>query len=99
MKIAVSIAFALAASLVMSPAAAQDNQTDDPVAEGLSLLEQGTRLLMQGIIDELGTAWDDLEATISELGPYDPPEILPNGDIIIKRKTPLQVAPPSETEL
>lgn len=89
---------ALALAAAGSASAAQDAE-NDPLSEGLSLLEQGTRLLMQGIMEEFGSAWEELEDAISDLGAYHAPEVLPNGDIIIRRKIPLGLEPPPETEL
>jgi len=37
----------------------------------------------------LGPALRDLEEKIDDLNAYLPPEVLPNGDIIIRRKVPL----------
>ena len=31
--------------------------------------------------------------TIEDLGQYHPPQVLPNGDIILRRKTPLENGP------
>lgn len=92
---------ALCAALA-TPAMAEDNE---PLMEGLDLLGQGSRLLLEGLSDELGPLFDDMGALGEELAPflralndqlseglgelnaYHPPEILPNGDIIIRRKT------------
>ena len=76
---------------------AQDDTGSDPFAEGLDLMQQGTRLLMQAIIAEFGPAWAELEDMIANLNAYHPPEVLPNGDIIIRRKVPL--APEAEDDL
>jgi len=66
---------------------------------------------MQPQLDQMG---DDMAATLSDMQPalqelariigdirnYDPPEVLPNGDIIIRRKRPAPAMPPgSETEI
>lgn len=76
---------------------------------GLSLMERGARLLMEGLLQEMEPALeglDELAPTLrdfaQEMGPalaelmneikdwsaYHPPEVLPNGDIIIRRKSP-----------
>jgi hypothetical protein len=79
--------------------------------DGFSLMEEGARLFMRGIMSEMEPALDEMRKTVDELGPafaefaqaigpafaelldtvddirnYDAPEILPNGDIIIRRK-------------
>ena len=40
--------------------------------------------------DRVGPALEDLRDQLQALGDYHPPEMLPNGDIIIRRKTPLE---------
>ena len=95
--------------------AATPSLADDKSGEGLSLMEQGAKLLLQGIIQEMEPAIDDLRnfgeevepglrQFIEDMGPalgtlmgkiddftvYHPPELLPNGDIIIRRKSPVE---------
>lgn len=102
-------ALSLATLLAATPAF-----SDEKAQEGLSLMEQGAKLLMQGILQEMEPAIDDLRQFseevepglrqfVQEMGPalgalfgkiddftvYHPPELLLNGDIIIRRKTPL----------
>lgn len=111
----------LIASLGLSaPAYAQD--TSD---EGLSMMERGAQLLMEGLLQEMEPALDDLKELAEEFGPalesfsaqmgpalrgllaevedwsvYHPPEMLENGDIIIRRKAPdePELAPEVEPE-
>lgn len=94
----------------------QDTQPDAEeggVDEGFSLLEEGTRLILRGLMDEveprLKDMSEELESALAEMEPamrelvrligdirnYHPPEMLPNGDIILRRKVPLD---PDETE-
>lgn len=102
-------ALGFAACLAASPAAGEEKAGD-----GFSLMEQGAKLLMEGIMQEMEPAIEDLRRFgeevepglrrfIAEMGPalgelmqkiddftvYEPPELLPNGDIIIRRKPPL----------
>lgn len=97
-----------------TPTLAQENE---PLVEGLDLLGQGSRLLLEGLRGELGPLFDDMEALSSDLAPflqslneqlseglgelnaYHPPEILPNGDIIIRRKTPDERPPEAPIDL
>ncbi len=86
-----------------------ENASDD----GLSLMEQGLRLFMQGMQKEIEPAMRDLEGALRELQPallellrlvddftnYHPPEILPNGDIIIRRKRPEEMIAPEGGEI
>ena len=43
--------------------------------------------------NQMGPALEALRDRLEALGDYHPPEMLPNGDIIIRRKTPLQPLP------
>lgn len=103
------VVVALVSTLAAAPVAAQDEK------EGLSLMEEGAKLLFRGLVQEMEPALDDLRRfseeiepglsrMMQEMGPaladliakiddftaYHPPEILPNGDIIMRRKTPLE---------
>lgn len=81
-------------ALAASPALAQDE--DDQLSEGMGLLREGTRMLLEGLMTELGPALKELEGRIDDLNAYHPPEVLPNGDIIIRRKEPLEPIVPDE---
>lgn len=80
--------------------------------EGLSLMEEGARLFMRGImsemepaLDEMGKALDEVKpglealqpkllelmALVGDLQNYHAPEKLPNGDIIMRRKTEQEI--------
>jgi hypothetical protein len=41
---------------------------------------------MQGFLKEMGPAMSDLLRKVEDWSVYDVPEVLPNGDIIIRRK-------------
>ncbi|WP_371061216.1 hypothetical protein [Rhodosalinus sp. 5P4] len=119
----------LAVLLSASPALAQEAETppetpppDAGEAEnGLSLMEEGAKLFMRGIMNEMepalrelegmardfepalrdfaeqmGPALRDLFAEVEDWSAYHPPEMLPNGDIILRRKTPEEMAPDPE---
>lgn len=94
---------ALVFVLGATPALAQDTSED-----GLSLMERGAQLFLEGILremepaldgldqigpalrgfaQEMGPALGDLMSEIEDWSRYHPPEILPNGDIILRRKT------------
>ncbi|WP_425049712.1 hypothetical protein [Psychromarinibacter sp. S121] len=81
------------------PAVAQD---DSEMSEGLSLLEEGTKLLLRGLMNEMGPAMEEmseeLRGAIKDMSAYHAPEVLPNGDILIRRKVPLQVEPEIDPE-
>ncbi len=104
-----------AAALFSLPAQAQE-QTED---RGLSLMERGAQMFMEGIMKEMSPAFEDLSDLADqmrpalrdfaqEMGPklrelvdevddwsvYQAPEVLPNGDIIIRRKPDHPMVPP-----
>jgi len=87
----------LVSSLTILPVSAQDENND--ISEGMNLLEEGTRLLFEGMMKEIGPALSQLEDKIVDLNMYHAPEVLPNGDIIIRRKTPDEIDEPEEGEI
>lgn len=110
------IAPLLVAALIATPIVAEETETP-----GLSLMERGALLFMEGILKEMEPAIDEFSELTDQMGPalknfademgpkltellaevedwaaYEAPEVLPNGDIIIRRKQPLpDVAPES----
>ena len=97
-------------------AVAQDRDGD-----GLSLMERGAQMLMEGLLREMEPAMDEMQGLAQEFGPalrdftaqmgpalrglledvedwsvYEAPEMLDNGDIIIRRK-PSDPVSPDET--
>ena len=85
----------LALSLALPASAQEEAPADDegPVSEGMRLFEEGTRLLLRGLMDEIGPAMEGLRGVLDDLDAYHPPEVLPNGDIILRRKVPLEPSP------
>jgi hypothetical protein len=102
--------------LFTGPAVAQD--TDAP---GLTLMERGGQLFLEGILKEMEPAIEELSELTDQMAPafrsfaeemgpkltdmlaevedwavYDAPEVLPNGDIIIRRKVEEPLAPPED---
>ena len=47
---------------------------------------------LRSFMNEMGPALSDLMEQVEDWSAYHPPEVLPNGDIIIRRKTPEEVA-------
>ncbi|MDJ0629177.1 MAG: hypothetical protein QNJ44_13045 [Rhodobacter sp.] len=90
-------AYALCASLAATPLAAQDADSD--LQEGMDLLSEGTKLLLRGLLGEIEPALRELEDALRDMNAYHPPEVLPNGDIIIRRKTPRPVPPGENGEI
>lgn len=67
------------------------------VSEGLDMMNEGLSRLLEGLAAELGPLMDEtlaeiaplienLMEAIDDLTAYEAPEVLPNGDIIIRRK-------------
>lgn len=90
-----------------APAPAPEDEDED---EGFSLMEEGAKLLLRGLITEMEPAFQEMDKALTEMKPmmqelgprlqelitligdienYNPPEVLPNGDILIRRKVPL----------
>lgn len=95
------IAFGTASSLF-----ADDGK--DELKEGADLMSRGFQLLLDGlatemapIAEDLAEGWQDLLREMEDMTAYHPPETLPNGDIIIRRKIPVlpEEEMPGETEL
>ncbi|WP_240610961.1 AAA+ family ATPase [Oceaniglobus ichthyenteri] len=90
------IAMLLLAASLAGPVAAQSSENS--VEEGAEKLNEGARELFRGLLDEIEPAMRDFARqlqelnwkglTIKDLDEYEPPEVLPNGDIILRRKTP-----------
>lgn len=84
--------FGFATAFALAVPALADNAEDESkgeIGQGFSLLEEGARLMLRGLMAEVAPLLNDLEGAISDLSAYHPPEILPNGDIILRRKVPL----------
>ena len=108
-------AFTLAVCLVVSPVLAEDNrpQEKSETGEGLSLMEEGAKMLLRGLLSEMEPAVKDLrgmaenmlpfvenlQGKLGDLSNFHMPEVLPNGDIIIRRKVPLTIEPKDEAEI
>ena len=93
----------------MTPAIAQDTgpTPSGDVDAGVSLLQQGAKLLLKGLMSNMEPAMQDMQRAITEMQPalndllammgdvtqYHAPEMLENGDIILRHKTPAELAP------
>ncbi len=107
----------LAMTLGLAPAMAQDAEPapNAEIEEGTDLLEEGAKLLLRGLMSEMEPAISDMGEALAEAEPmlrdlmtmigdirnYHAPEVLPNGDILIRKKTPeeIEAAPEGEIEL
>lgn len=73
-----------------TPVAAQETPSE-PYLEGLNEFADGMRKLLEGFANELEPMMEDLATRLEGLRGYHPPEVLPNGDIIIRKKTPEEI--------
>ncbi|KIN64360.1 hypothetical protein Z946_3251 [Sulfitobacter noctilucicola] len=105
--------------LCLLPVVSSAQEASPPQDDGLSLMERGAQLFMEGILkemepaieefsgladqmapalrqfaDEMGPKLTDLLSEVEDWSVYQAPEILPNGDIIIRRKPDRPVEPP-----
>ncbi len=89
LAMALSLSLSLALSLSL-PALAEEDERGGraDIGEGFSLLEEGARLMMRGLMAEVAPLLEDLDGALGDLSLYHAPEILPNGDIIIRRRVP-----------
>lgn len=110
-------ALCLICALAVSPAQAQDSDTEDLMRRGLEMFLEGMqdelsptmRALadlaaqagpaLQGFVEEMGPALADIVGQVQDWTAYHPPEILPNGDIILRRKQPGELELPEGGEL
>ena len=83
------------------------------VDEGVDLMEEGAKLLLRGLLSEMEPALDEMGKAMEEMAPairelvemmgdirnYHAPELLPNGDIIIRRKTPTERFAPNGPQI
>lgn len=67
---------------------------------GFDMFREGADTMLRGIFGELGPALRALADRIGDLRNYDTPEVLENGDILIRRKpdAPPYVPPPSDPD-
>jgi hypothetical protein len=88
--------------LLLSPAlpvAAQEPfDPTMPEAEEEDLFSDGARSLLERLLGEVAPALRELEGALGSFDGYFPPEMLPNGDIIIRRRTPLVPQEPPAPE-
>lgn len=70
----------------------------EPAMKDLKGLAENMEPALRQFVEEMGPAFADILGEIEDLSAYHPPEILPNGDIIIRRKTPEEMKDPAEGE-
>lgn len=93
----------LGAALALMALPVMAEEAANPELErGGQLLREGFGLLLEGLTAELAPmaeGWQKLVEQLGDLTAYHPPEFLPNGDIIIRRKSPLDPDGDGEVEL
>ena len=67
-------------------------QEMEPTMRDLKGLAEEMGPQLREFADTMGPALADILGRIDDLSAYHPPEMLPNGDIIIRRKTPEEMA-------
>ena len=91
-------ALLLTAMLAMAPAApapALAQEEESELSRGAEMLREGLGLMLEGMLNEMRPAaegwargWAELVNLLGDYSAYELPEILPNGDILIRRKHP-----------
>lgn len=63
----------------------------EPAMKDLKGLTDEFKPALRSFVTEMGPALGDLLEKIEDFSVYHPPEILPNGDIIMRKKTPKEL--------
>lgn len=73
----------------------------EPAMRDIEGMAKEMQPALRSFVEEMGPAFADLMGQIDDLSNYHAPEIMPNGDIIIRRKTPLEeeIDPGEEIEI
>jgi len=74
----------------------------EPTLDDLQGMAEDIQPALRGFMQEMGPAFAELMGQIGDLSTYHPPEILPNGDIILRKKTPQEIledTPEGEIEI
>lgn len=71
----------------------------EPALDEMQDFAQDMGPAMRDFLREMGPALKDLMAEVQDWSVYHPPEMLPNGDIILRRKTPVETAPQPGDEI
>ena len=73
----------------------------EPAMEDLRGLAEEMQPALREFVQEMGPAFGELLGKIDDLNAYHPPEMLPNGDIILRKKTPQEMTqePGGEVEI
>lgn len=100
----IALCLCLAAAPLSAETPAQPESAPE-VEQGFSLMQEGAKLLLRGLAANMEPALKDMGAAMAEMEPklrevlaliddlrnYHAPELLENGDILIRRKTPAEM--------
>ncbi len=70
-----------------------------PALDDLRGMTEEMEPALRQFVEEMGPAFGELMGKVGDLSAYHAPEVLPNGDIIIRRKTPQEIEPIPEGEI
>lgn len=73
-------------------------QETRPAMEGMKEMAERLGPQLRDFAQEMGPALADILEKVDDLSVYEPPEMLPNGDIIIRRK-PEDASPDMDSEI
>ena len=90
--------FTAAAFLALSPPAQATEQDWSDFEDLMKRFSEDTQAFLHDWLTELTPMLESLRDKIDDLSNYEKPEVLPNGDIIIRRKPdkPTPLPPPAE---
>ena len=71
----------------------------EPAIDDLQELANEMEPALREFVQEMGPAFGELLGKIEDLNAYHPPEMLPNGDIILRKKTPEEMAQEPDGEI
>lgn len=87
-------------ALVLTPFPALAQEKEPPFGLGdLAPLAENFRELFEGLAEDMMPLMEQLSEKMSDLNAYEAPEILPNGDIIIRRKPKTEDLPDKEPKV
>ena len=71
----------------------------EPAIDELEKFADEVEPKLKDFAEQMGPALRDLMGEVKDWSAYHPPEVLPNGDIILRKKTPAEMTEPEgETE-
>ena len=86
-----SVALITALVLTASPLSADDSRSPLPSDEEMQQLGDMAERWMRDFADRMSPMVQQLREMVDDLSAYEAPELLPNGDIIIRRKPDAKV--------